>query len=75
VPSFSRLAENWRLKHIRKKTKNNWDDIFADAHLNSNRTPQEFPALLFLKTIRIKNARAPMGLAQGFRAFLGCGPI
>jgi len=74
VPSFSRLAENWRLKHIRKKTQNNWDDIFADAHLSSNHTPQEFSALLFLKTIRIKNSRAPMGLAQGCRAFLGYGP-
>jgi len=75
VPSFSRLAKNWSLKHIRKKTQNNWDDIFADAQLNSNHTPQEFSALLFLKTIRIKNSRAPyeMGLAQGCRSFRGCG--
>ena len=58
MPSFSRLAENWCLKHIRKKTQNHWDDIFADAHLSSNHTPQEFSALLFLKTIRIKNSRA-----------------
>ena len=76
LPSFSRLAENWRLKHIRKKTPNNWDNIFADAHLNSKHTPQEFSALLVLRTIRIKNSRAPyeMGLAQGCRAFRGCGP-
>jgi len=72
VPSFSRLAKNWSLKHIRKKTQNNWDDIFADAQLNSNHTPQEFSALLFLKTIRIKKSRAPyeMGLRKDAARFV-----
>jgi len=51
-PSFSRLAQNWRLRHIGNETQNNSDDIFADAQLNSNRSPKEFSSLLFLKTIQ-----------------------
>ena len=70
MPSFSRLAENWRLKHIRKKTQNNWDDIFADAHLSSNHTHKSSRRCYFLKLYASKTRERQWALRKDAAHFL-----